>query len=883
MSFLSNFLRFNKQKRKTRSSAKILLLASGMLCSVLVANTTSVPAASALNVQWVDQGSLLTGSSAGAFVQLTDVAIGGGKVVVVGSENTLTGNNVWTSPVDPLSFSGVNLAAGADISDIEYGNGVFLAIGIDLAGSQSPVAFTSPDGVTWTNRTSVLPAGIRFDELLEIRFAGNEFIVTGKFISGGTTTGITKTANGQTWSTPNIIAADSNQTPQLPQNGKSVAVSGSNVLLGGGRNQSSSVSSIALSANGGTTWRFGQGIDNPFTIDGTQATPVFTVVGYGSGKYVGIKDVPGTPSRDIFTSTNGLAWTKHTNALATGVTPGSFEWTGSEFVLVGDEGIATSSDGISWTQTLNAGLSSTFSGNNVVVFNFAYSSGLGVLVGVLYDSGWNRIGPVLLTNGRVVLQPSITLSSTTGNATVGAAVGSLYTVANTGDAATFSISPSAPAGMSFSTSTGLLTGTPTTVQSATTYTITATNISGSSSRTFSLTIGAAPLPLNVTASSHTLTAGAAVPTITGAPSVSGVSRTGETCTTTYTTSSAAGTYPTTCAGGAATGYAITYVAGTITVNAAAATTSNNSAATPTTNGTPELVNSANQQQLAADPGEATALINGKAVDVVVVKAEPTSDPAALLASANKIVDDLEKLTPQGFTSPVKVVKTAEGASLTGILTSPDDPKLPIPVPVESVTLVKAGTTAMLVSALNQTDVPAVLNAGGTIEVTRGGTLAAIAYGLPSAEKGEIVLMSTPRLLGNFTVDANGGYKGQVPLPKDIAFGSHTVVLATKNAKISLGIKLVRTRLEYRIKKKTTPNLFLRRAGIAKSNTSPVKVTGQGRCRANVKQITFAAKPGRCFITVKQAAVGNKKAIFYRFTVKVVVKPTKRKPIQTKKS
>jgi hypothetical protein len=222
---------------------------------------------------------------------------------------------------------------------------------------------------------------------------------------------------------------------------------------------------------------------------------------------------------------------------------------------------------------------------------------------------------------------------------------------------------------------------------------------------------------------------------------------------------------------------------------------------------------------------------------------------------------------------VKVVETPEGASLTGIMANPDDPKEQIPVPVESVTLVKAGEdTAMLVSALNQTNVPALLNAGGTIEVTRGGTLSAIAYGLPSAEEGEIVLMSTPRLLQKFTVDASGGFKGQVPLPKNIEFGSHTVVMATKNAKVSLGIKLVRTRLEYRIKKKTTPNLFLRRAGVKKTSTAPVTVTGQGRCRANAKQIVFAAKPGRCFITVKQAAQGNQKAIFTRFTVAVVDRP-----------
>jgi hypothetical protein len=872
MSFLSISNRVNDKNRRKKPATKILLAATGLLCSVLVSNTASTPAASALDIQWTDQSSSLPAPvSQWSPGRLDDVAIGGGKVVVVGSEpSQYVGNNVWTSALDPLSFSGVDIATGIAITDIEFGGGVFLAAGFGPSNSQTAVAFSSADGVTWTNRTSVLPTGIKFDEELEIRYSGGEFIVTGKFTSGGnTTTGITRTANGQTWSTPNIISPNANQTPQLPQNGKSVAVNGSTVLLGGGRNPSGSFSSIAISVNGGS-WRFGQGVDNPFTIDGTVATPVFAVVGYGGGKYIGIRD-PYTPQRDIFTSVDGFAWTKRTNALATGITPVSIEWTGSEYVLVGNEGIATSSDGITWSQLLIADLNSSVAANGGVVFNFAYSSGLGVLVGVMSN------GPVLLTNGRAVLQPSITLSSTSGSATVGSAANSLYTVTNSGDSATFSISPSAPAGMTFSTSTGLLTGTPTAVQSATTYTITATNISGSSSRTFSLTVLAAPVSLTVTASSHTVTVGAAAPTITGSPSVNGVTRTGEICTSTYTASSAAGTYPTSCSGGTAAGYVITYVAGTITANAAVSTTTTvpvvNTA--PTGGVAPELVTTSNQQQFEADPGEATAVINGKVVNVVVVKPEATSDPAALLASANKIVGDLEKLLPQGAASPVKVVETAEGASLTGILTSPDDPKQSIPVPVESVTLVKAGSAAMLISALNQTDVPAVLNAGGTIEVTRGGSIAAIAYGLPSAEKGEIVLMSTPRLLGRFTVDASGGYKGQVPLPKDIAFGSHTVVLATTNAKISLGIKLVRTRLEYRIKKKTTPNLFLRRAGIAKSNVTPVKVSGKGRCRANSKQIIFSAKPGRCFITVKQAAVGNNKAIFYRFTVKVVTKPTKR--------
>jgi hypothetical protein len=47
--------------------------------------------------------------------------------------------------------------------------------------------------------------------------------------------------------------------------------------------------------------------------------------------------------------------------------------------------------------------------------------------------------------------------------------------------------------MSFNTSTGALTGTPNTVASATDYTITATNASGSATQTFALTVTAAPV------------------------------------------------------------------------------------------------------------------------------------------------------------------------------------------------------------------------------------------------------------------------------------------------------------------------------------------------------------------------------------------------------
>ena len=86
--------------------------------------------------------------------------------------------------------------------------------------------------------------------------------------------------------------------------------------------------------------------------------------------------------------------------------------------------------------------------------------------------------------------PAFTLSAASETRTVNT-VATGFTTSSTGGAiASFAIAPAAPAGMSFSTTTGSFTGTPTTVAGATTYTITATNAAGSATRTFTLTVKA---------------------------------------------------------------------------------------------------------------------------------------------------------------------------------------------------------------------------------------------------------------------------------------------------------------------------------------------------------------------------------------------------------
>jgi hypothetical protein len=87
-----------------------------------------------------------------------------------------------------------------------------------------------------------------------------------------------------------------------------------------------------------------------------------------------------------------------------------------------------------------------------------------------------------------IARPVISLSATTETANLNAAINGYTVTSSGGTVASYSLTGTLPAGLSFSTTTGRITGTPTVAQTATTYTITATNISGSGTATFTLTV-----------------------------------------------------------------------------------------------------------------------------------------------------------------------------------------------------------------------------------------------------------------------------------------------------------------------------------------------------------------------------------------------------------
>jgi acetyltransferase-like isoleucine patch superfamily enzyme len=93
------------------------------------------------------------------------------------------------------------------------------------------------------------------------------------------------------------------------------------------------------------------------------------------------------------------------------------------------------------------------------------------------------------------IPPTVNYTTTAFSFTEGTAVNECPTTLSGDAPITLSINPSLPAGLSFNTSTGCITGTPTETSANTNYTVTATNGAGSDTDTFDIEIEAALVPL----------------------------------------------------------------------------------------------------------------------------------------------------------------------------------------------------------------------------------------------------------------------------------------------------------------------------------------------------------------------------------------------------
>ncbi|PYI51516.1 cadherin-like beta sandwich domain-containing protein [Paenibacillus flagellatus] len=191
-------------------------------------------------------------------------------------------------------------AASGSMRAVEYGGGLFVAVGDEGAVQ------TSPDGTTWTSRSS----GTHMD-LYAVAYGGGTYVATGMF---GT---ILTSVDGIQWT------ARSSDTMEylndvVYSNGMFVAVGNKGMIL------TSADGIVWAKQSSGTTNHLGG-------------------IAYGNGTYVAAG-----ASSTLLTSTDGTVWTARDAGISGNLTASVFA--NGKFVVVGYSGIALySADGTTWT------------------------------------------------------------------------------------------------------------------------------------------------------------------------------------------------------------------------------------------------------------------------------------------------------------------------------------------------------------------------------------------------------------------------------------------------------------------------------------------------------------------------------------------------------
>jgi hypothetical protein len=212
-----------------------------------------------------------------------------------------------------------------------------------------------------------------------------------------------------------------------------------------------------------------------------------------------------------------------------------------------------------------------------------------------------------------------------------------------------------------------------------------------------------------------------------------------------------------------------------------------------------MVSAEDAERVQQTPGSGGVLVNGEPVAAQVSSlAVPAADVApedrtpeqvaAVQQAAAALVEVFNAAVPEGAAPLVTVTNTDTGAVVNGVLVDPRDGVTPVPVPAEDVVVLSAAEIKVLFAAASGDAVPSDAS-GAVLEVSEGGVISAVAYGFPSSVPGEVVIFSTPTMLGSFTIGADGSFAGQMGLPAGLESGDHTLVLTAGGVTTSLGLKV----------------------------------------------------------------------------------------------
>ena len=225
----------------------------------------------------------------------------------------------------------------------------------------------------------------------------------------------------------------------------------------------------------------------------------------------------------------------------------------------------------------------------------------------------------------------------------------------------------------------------------------------------------------------------------------------------------------------------------------------NSSIPQTTQGTSQSPELTVDERAPAGPGRGRIIVDGNLIEVEVIRVpseladsspagRSQDDIAAIRQIGEQMLEAVTAAAGEGFASPVSIRYTASGAVFIGLLVDPVSGAV-IEVPVEEVSVLVGGGLVLMVGGLSadgSTDV--VFD--GVLRLGTGGWLAVLATGLEPSANGSVIVMSTPRQLASFVLDASGSVAAQVQIPSDLPVGNHTAVVAVAGDSASIGFTVI---------------------------------------------------------------------------------------------
>lgn len=315
----------------------------GIMLLELFVLALAIPTHAATGVDWTLR------SPAGTVARYRAVTYGQGRFVAVANNSSASVPSVMTSD-NGFGWT-AQTAPVASWQGVAYGNNTFVAVGLGNGGG---AVMTSPDGITWTERTSNPFSGLSWES---VAYGNGLFVVVGS--SSGGVARLMISPDGITWRERTAaISGTLRAVIYAAPASLFVAVSGS----GGTMRSSDGVTWTANPAVGGAS---------PFLA------PNWYGVSYGrpngNGLFVAVSS-----GGEVATSADGENWNISVTLSPTfrGVAYGS-----GRFVAVGDSGATRfSSDGVNWSS--GTGLDAT-----KIWRSITFGSGLFVSVSVSTGGG----------------------------------------------------------------------------------------------------------------------------------------------------------------------------------------------------------------------------------------------------------------------------------------------------------------------------------------------------------------------------------------------------------------------------------------------------------------------------------------------------------------